>query len=126
MAYVGNLSAANTHDYDGDGFGDILWWNNSGGGTNTGTGDNTVEYWSTASGETTPTAKVLGIVDPTQFHFIGTGDFNADGTTDIAWQAKGAFGGLNDGDVVFWAMDTSGTAHAQVFGNALGYDPEAM
>src|SRR4051812_38827444 len=100
--------AANVHDFNGNGTGDQLFWDNNG-------GTGTVEFWE--KGVSHP----LGSVDPSQFDFVGTGDLNGDGTTDIVWQARQTSGGVNTGDIVVWALDHAGVAHAQDIGAANGY-----
>src|SRR5947209_15806227 len=101
------LSPANTHDFNGDGTSDILWWDNNG-------GTNNVEIWNEAS-QAAPVAKVVGNVNPTDYDFMGTGDFNGDGITDILWHSKV---GANTDDYVVWQMDASANATAYTLGHA--------
>jgi hypothetical protein len=108
---------ANTHDFNGDGLSDQLFWNNGAGG------DNTVEFWDLQNGQTNPEAVVLGTVNPAQYYFLGTGDFNGDGVTDIAWQSR-----ITPGDVIVWEMDENGDASAHLVGhfNPATYQPLAV
>jgi len=100
------LSPANVHDFNGDGTSDILWWDNNG-------GTNDVQVWNEAN-EKTPQAIKLGNVNPTQYQFAGTGDFNGDGITDILWHS---LQGSQDQYVV-WQMDSSFKATAYNLGVA--------
>ena len=61
-------------DFNGDGFSDILWQNDSG----------AVGIWE-MNGTTATTTAVLGNPGPS-WHALGTGDFNGDGRADILWQ----------------------------------------
>jgi hypothetical protein len=93
---------ADTHELNGNKISEQLFWNSGPGG------DGTVEYWNLAGGQTNPTAVKLGTVNNTQYDFLGTGDFNGDGTTDIAWLSQAA-SPLGAGHVIVWAVNAGGT-----------------
>jgi FG-GAP-like repeat/FG-GAP repeat len=82
-------------DFNGDGYGDILWRAN----------DGTVAIWlMTGSGTQVQVVATPGfeIVSPLTWNVAGTGDFNGDGITDILWRA-------GDGTAAIWLMAGSGT-----------------
>ncbi len=66
-----------TGDFNGDGRDDILWRNN----------DGTVSNWlGTALGGFTPNDANAARFAPTDWHVVGTGDFNGDGRDDVLWR----------------------------------------
>jgi FG-GAP-like repeat len=77
---VAACAVAGTGDFDGDGFGDILWRDNLG----------NTSVW-LMNGSTVKSAGSLGNV-PTTWTVAGTGDFNADGKADLLW--RNSSGGL--------------------------------
>ena len=68
-------SVVGTGDFNGDGFGDILWRDSSG----------NVATW-LMNGATVMSAAGLGNVSTSTWTVVGTGDFNGDGQADILWQ----------------------------------------
>jgi FG-GAP-like repeat len=84
-----------TGDFNGDGFGDILWRDSAG----------DLAVW-LMNGATVMDSAALGSV-PGTWSIVGTGDFNGDGKTDILWQDT-------SGDLAIWFMDGE-----QVVGSAM-------
>ena len=81
-----------TGDFNGDGRDDILWRNDNG----------TVSNWlGTAAGGFTPNDANAARFAPTDWHVVGTGDFNGDGRDDILWRN-------NDGTVSDWLGQANG------------------
>ena len=87
-AVVGNPGpswhALRTGDFNGDGFADILWQNDSGEAAiweTNGTATNGTE----ANGTNVIVAASLGNPGP-DWHILGVGDYNGDGRSDILWQ----------------------------------------
>ena len=86
-----------TGDFNGDGYDDILWQNDNG----------TVRDWlGQDSGDFIGNIDKVNILTGTEWHVIGTGDFNGDGFDDILWQH-------DDGTVRDWL----GQADASFVGN---------
>ena len=75
-----------TGDFNGDGFSDILWQDDSG----------EVSIWE-MNGTSVIGAASIGNPGPS-WHALGTGDFNGDGRADILWQNS-------SGQVVTWEMN---------------------
>ena len=72
-----DFAVVGTGDFDGNGFGDILWFN---------TATRAVSIW--FMDETlVPTEAQLSMQPPPPWTIAGTGDFNGDGMTDIIWSA---------------------------------------
>jgi hypothetical protein len=85
---------AQTCDFNGDGFGDILWRNTN--------GDTSIWLMTgSATQVQVLSATDLGVV-PTTWHIVGTGDFNGNGKSDILWHN-------DNGDTSIWLMTTTGT-----------------
>jgi hypothetical protein len=104
-----NWTIAGTGDFNGDGYTDILWYNNANGDTGvwlmTGTATQAqMSSWSD-----------FGLV-PTSWTIAGTGDFNGDGYTDILWRNA-------DGDTAIWLMTWNGSAALMSSSNDLGVVP---
>src|SRR5208282_151976 len=94
--YVATVSTASgwtivgTGDFNGDGYGDILWRDTSG----------DVAIW-LMNGTTilNPTTSYVATVPTASgWTIVGTGDFNGDGKTDILWHDT-------SGDVAIWEMN---------------------
>ena len=98
---------AGTGDFNGDGQTDILW-RNYGTGPNQGMNHIWLMNGSVVTGEV-PFSQVLD----TAWRIDGTGDFNADGQTDILWRYYGAgpYQGLND----IWFMVNATFAGEAIF-----------
>ena len=80
------------NDFNGDGFSDILWRNDSG----------TVTDWlGQQNGTFVDNVANLNITVPNDWKIAGTGDFNGDGKVDILWRA-------GDGTVRDWLGQANG------------------
>lgn len=79
-------------DFNGDGKDDILWHRADGAIT---------DWLGTASGSFTPNASNALFVPDSQWHVVGTGDFNGDHRDDILWQS-------NDGFISEWLGNAAG------------------
>ena len=88
---------AATGDFNGDGHTDILWRYD---GAGTYQGLNVIWYMRSAAFQS---EAIFSQITDTSWRIAGTGDFNADGRTDILWRyyGTGAFQGMN----VVWYMD---------------------
>ncbi len=106
-----NWRIAGTGDFNGDGETDILWRYY---GTGAYQGLNVIWYMNDAQmmGET-----VFSQVLDTDWRIEGTGDFNADGETDILWRyyGTGGYQGLND----IWFMNDATFVSESVFSQIL-------
>lgn len=90
-------------DFNGDGRDDILWRRTDGAMT---------DWLGNANGSFTSNAANALFVPDSQWHVVGTGDFNGDGRDDILWQS--AYPQVNDHDGLI----------SEWFGNAAGgFDP---
>jgi hypothetical protein len=101
-------SVAQTGDFNGDGKSDILWRNANG---------DTSIWLMTASGTQMQvlSASDLGVI-PTSWAVAGTGDFNADGKSDILWHN-------DNGDTSIWLMTATGTQVRVLSTADLGFVP---
>jgi len=89
------------NDFNGDGFSDILWRDDSG---------LTTDWIAQAGGGFYGnSATFLAQVD-NSWHIVGTGDFNGDGRVDLLWRN-------NDGTVTDWLADSNGG----FYGNAANF-----
>lgn len=94
-----NWAPVGRGDFNADGKPDLVWQHKT---------DGTVSIWymdgTTRTGVASPS---IGAVADTQWKIVGVGDFNADGSADIAWQHAG------DGALAVWQM-TGTTVNATV------------
>ena len=81
-----------TADFNGDGKTDILWRNSSG---------TIVDWLATANGGFTSNYANSAANVPTNWHVVGTGDFNGDGYQDILWRDDA-------GEVTNWLGNSAG------------------
>jgi hypothetical protein len=93
---------AGTGDFNGDGRDDILWYNDSG----------RVTDWlgQAGSGGFVSNFASADANAGTDWHIVGTGDYNGDGRSDVLWRN-------NNGDVTDW-LGQAGGGFASNFGNA--------
>jgi hypothetical protein len=77
------------NDFNGDGGSDVLWSDNG----------NLTEWTAQPGGGFA--GNDLNITVPTNWHVVGTGDFNSDGSVDLLWRS-------NDGTVVDWLAQGNG------------------
>jgi hypothetical protein len=86
-----------THDFNGDCIGDILWRNSNGGG---------VALWFMSSNSILSSAGV-GSLSVADWTIVGQRDINADGNADILWRSS-------NGGVALWFMNGNGTISSAV------------
>jgi probable HAF family extracellular repeat protein len=84
---VGATTMTSTHDFNHDGFSDLLWRDTSG----------NTSVWLLKGGTVTSSGG-LGQVPPSVFSIIGQRDFNGDGNADVLWRD-------NTGNVSMWFMN---------------------
>jgi len=95
-------SIVGTGDFTGDGKTDILWRHS---------GDGAFQIWFMDGAKITRRANVVDeqgkpmLGDDRSWSIVGTGDFNADGRTDILWRHRG------DGTLQIWCMDGARITH---------------
>jgi hypothetical protein len=97
------FTVAGTGDFNGDGVPDILWHDNT-------SGDMSIWFMQVANsqvyvGSSAPVGNI-----PTTWSVVGTGDFNGDGMTDIAWRDTA-------GDTAIWLMSGASVLSAGGLGN---------
>ncbi len=99
------LSTTDSHDFNGDGYSDIFWRDNSG----------NMAIWEMNGGTIlNPSNSGLGSV-PTTWSVVGQRDFNGDGKADILWR------NTTTGDLAIWEM--SGTTILNPSNSGLGSVP---
>jgi len=82
-------SIVDSHDFNADGFGDILWHDISG----------DVAIWlMNGTSILNPTASYVATVSPSTWSIVGQRDFNGDGYADLLWRDTA-------GDVAIWLMN---------------------
>jgi hypothetical protein len=87
-----------TGDFNGDGFADILWQNDSG----------EAAIWE-MNGTNVIGGGSIGNPGP-DWHIMGTGDYNNDGKSDILWQNS-------SGAVAVWEMNGTSAIAAAIIAN---------
>ena len=95
---TGNLSLALTHDFNDNGFSDILWRDTGG----------DVAAW-LMNGAAIQQSAGLGTL-PSTYSVIGQHDFNGDGAADILWRDS-------SGNVSMWFMNGTAVSSAAAVGN---------
>lgn len=95
------------HDFNGDGFADILWRHN----------DGTIAVWE-MSGTTPGLAAGVPLNPGNVWQVRGTGDFDADGRSDILWR-------FTDGRIAIWEMNSNQIAGGGIlsFNPGTGWSP---
>jgi len=81
------------NDFNGDGISDILWRNDATG--------NITDWLGTANGGFVGNTDAAWNNASSNWHIVGTGDFNGDGRVDILWQST-------DGEVTNWLGKANG------------------
>jgi hypothetical protein len=109
LGFVGNgWSIVGTGDFNGDGYGDILWRNTN--------GDTSVWLMTGTSTQVQVlSATDFGVV-PTSWSVAQIGDFDGDGKADILWRNT-------NGDTSVWLMMASGTQVQVKSTTDLGFVP---
>jgi hypothetical protein len=90
-AFAGNTANLNTTvptdwhivatgDFNGDGVSDVLWESNAG---------NVRDWLGQANGGFSGNVANLNVTMTSDWHVVGTGDFNGDGLTDVLWRNEG-------------------------------------
>ncbi len=99
------FAVVGTGDFNGDGYGDILWDDGSG---------NYAIWFMTGTAGSSPSTSVLSATAvgniPTSWSVVGTGDFNGDHMTDIAWRDTA-------GNTAIWLMNGAAVLQAGALGN---------
>jgi hypothetical protein len=93
-----NWQIAGTGDFDADGIRDILWREQTAGG---------IALWLMNSNGTIKSAIGLGSIPIAAWTIAATGDFDADGVSDILWRNSG-------GGISMWLMNSNGTIKSSV------------
>jgi len=87
-----NWHVVGTGDFNGDGRSDILWRSDSG---------ELSDWLANANGGFTDNAANSFTSVPTNWHVVGTGDFNGDGRSDILWRS-------DSGELSDWLANANG------------------
>jgi len=98
---LGFAGAHAYHDFNGDGYSDILF-------RNTGSPSSTVAMW-LMSGSSIASSGTVGTI-PNTYSIVGQRDFNGDGKTDILWRDNG-------GNVYMWFMNGVTMSSSATVGN---------
>jgi len=96
----GQLSAKNTHDFNGDGISDIILQNTGGG----------IAMWLMDNNAAIGSAVGVGAINPSVWTIIGQRDLNGDGSADILLRAT-------DGSIGEWLMHGAAISFVQGLGN---------
>jgi hypothetical protein len=88
----------NTHDYNDEGYSDIVWRDSSG----------DVAFWLMGGATVSSSAAINGI--PSAWSLVGQRDFNGDGKADLLWRDTG-------GDIAMWFMNATAVASTVGVGN---------
>jgi hypothetical protein len=101
--FTHQATLASTHDFNGDGFSDIAWQQN--------TGSTAVWLLGTINGIAPRIAQTGGFgAVPTNWHIVGERDFNGDGKADLLWRD-------NLGNTAIWFLNGTSVASSVGVGN---------
>jgi len=96
-----NIEVSDTHDFNGDGYSDILW-------RGTGASPTTVAMWLMNAGAIQSSGTVAAV--STSYSIVGQRDFNGDGDADLLWRDT-------SGNLYMWFMNGATMSSSAAIGN---------